>query len=69
MRIVKRRYALLSVVAVLAFAAYWYYWGSSRTPQGQPLLTSLTQSNRDQFKRAFNDTADRTRLVLLVSPT
>jgi hypothetical protein len=48
---------------------YWYYWGSSRTPPGQPPLTSLTASNLDQFQRQFNDAADRVRLVLLLSPT
>jgi len=66
---VKPKHAVLMLVIVLAFVAYWYYWGSSRTPPGQPLLTSLTPSNLDQFKKAFNDKADRTRLVLLVSPT
>ena len=69
MQMVPAKYALLLVGVALAFTAYWYYWGSSRTPRGQPPLTSLTTSNLDQFKRAFNDAADRTRLVLLVSPT
>ena len=66
---VKPKHAVLMLVIVLVFVAYWYYWGSSRTPPGQPLLTSLTPSNFDQFKNAFNDKVDRTRLVLLVSPT
>jgi hypothetical protein len=66
---VKPKYIVLPLVIILAFVAYWYYWGSSRTPSGQPPLVSLSQSNLDQFKQAFNDAADRTRLVLLVSPT
>lgn len=69
MQMVPAKYALLLVGVALAFAAYWYYWGSSRTPSGQPPLTSLTAGNLDQFKRAFNEPADRTRLLLLVSPT
>jgi hypothetical protein len=69
MRRVKAKYITLLIVAVLAFVAYWYYWGSSRTPPGQPPLTSLVPGNLDQFKSAFNDAADRPRLVLLVSPT
>jgi len=69
MRMVKVRHVLLLVVAVLAIAVYWYYWGSSRTPRGQPPLTSLTPSNLYQFKHVFNETGDRARLVLLVSPT
>jgi len=69
MRVVNVKHALLLGVAILAGATYWYYWGSSRTPPGQPPLTSLTPSNLDQFKQVFNAADDRTRLVLLVSPT
>jgi hypothetical protein len=60
---------IIPLLVVLAFAVYWYYWVSPRTPRGQPPLTSLNSSNFDLFKDAFNDAADRTRLVLLVSPT
>ncbi len=63
---VNLKYVLLFV---FAFVAVWYFWGWSRTPKGQPPLTSLTPSNLDQFKHEFNDAADRTRLVLLLSPT
>jgi hypothetical protein len=56
-------------IPVLALVVFWSYWDSTRTPGGQPVLTSLTPSNFDQFKREFNDAADRTRLVLLLSPT
>jgi len=66
---VKPKHAGLLLIIVLAVLAYWYYWGSVRTAPGQPPLTSLTPGNLDEFKKAFNDTADRTRLVLLVSPT
>jgi len=63
------KYVLPFVGVALALSVFWYYWGSTRTPRGQPPLTSLTPSNLDQFKRQFNDAADRTRLVLLLSPT
>jgi hypothetical protein len=63
------KYALSLVAVALAFFVFWYFWGWSRSPQGQPPLTSLTSSNLDQFKREFNNTADRNRLVLLLSPT
>ena len=63
---VNPRYALLCVVA---FVVVWYFWGWSRTPKGQPPLTSLTPSNLDQFKHEFNHAGDRTRLVFLLSPT
>jgi len=59
------------VFAAVAFAVgvFCYFLGSSRTPRGQPPLTSLTPNNLDQFKNAFNSAADRPRLVLLLSPT
>ena len=69
MRMFATKYAVLLAVAIFAFGAYWYYWGSSRTPNGQPPLTSLTLSNLDHFKQVFNDATDRARLVLLLSPT
>jgi len=62
------KYGLLVVIA-LAFLIFWYFWGWSRSPHGQPPLTSLVASNLDQFKQEFNETADRNRLVLLLSPT
>lgn len=65
----KPKNIVLAAVLVLASVAYWYYWGSSRTPPGQPPLTSLTPGSLDQFKHVFNDAGDRTRLLLLVSPT
>lgn len=63
---VNLRYVLLCVVA---FVAGWYFWGWSRTPKGQLPLTSLAPSNLDQFKNEFNNASDRTRLLLLLSPT
>jgi hypothetical protein len=63
------KYALSVVVAALALLVFWYLWGWSRSPQGQPPLTSLTSSNLDHFKREFNNAADRNRLLLLLSPT
>lgn len=66
---VDRKYALLLVIG-FGVSVGWYFWGFSRTPQGQPPLTSLTPSNLDQFKRQFNDVADRgiRRLVLGEKP-
>jgi len=61
------KYVPLFIVAALACLVFWYFWGSP--PKGQPPLTSLTPNNLDQFKREFNEAADRNRLVLLLSPT
>ena len=65
---VSSKYGLSFAAVALILLAAWYLWGS-RTPPGQPPLISLAASNLDQFKQAFNDAADRNRLVLLLSPT
>ena len=62
------RYVLVFVGVALALV-FWYFWGSSRTPHGQPPLVSLTPENFSQFTEEFNKAADRPRLVLLLSPT
>jgi hypothetical protein len=63
----KRKYVPLFILAALAGLVFWYFLGSA--PSDQPPLTSLTADNLDQFKREFNQAADRNRLVLLFSPT
>jgi hypothetical protein len=63
----KRKYALLFIVAALVGVLFWHFSGSA--PKDQPPLASLTTDNLDQFKREFNQAADRNRLVLLFSPT
>jgi hypothetical protein len=69
MRLLNPKYVLRIVIVLLAVGMYWYYWGSSRAPSGQPPLTSLTTSNLVTFQQVFNDAVDRMRLVLLLSPT
>ena len=63
------KYALSLVAIAPALFVFWYFWGWSRSPQGQPPLTSLTSSNLEQFRQEFNSAGDRNRLVLLLSPT
>jgi len=65
----KVKYAAWFAPVVVVLCIGWYLWGSRRAPRGQPPLTSLTSTNLDQFKSAFNGAADRNRLVLLLSPT
>jgi hypothetical protein len=56
------------VAAVLLFAGV-YLWGPSKTPAGQPPLTTLSASTFSEFQRAFDSAADRPRMILLLSPT
>jgi hypothetical protein len=66
-RRVKYSFWLVGIVAALLIV--WYLWLSKATPPGQPPLASLTPDNFGDFRQEFNSTADRARLVLLLSPT
>ena len=63
------KYAFWLVGIVIALLIVWYLWLSKGTPPGQPPLASLTPENFGNFRQEFNSTADRARLVLLLSPT
>ena len=65
----KVKYAFWLVGIVAALLIVWYLWLSTGTPPGQPVLTSLTRNNIDQFKHDFNGAGDESLLVLLLSPT
>ncbi|HEY4763843.1 MAG TPA: hypothetical protein VIH75_09225 [Candidatus Sulfotelmatobacter sp.] len=65
----KVKYAFWLVGIVAALLIVGYPWLSKGTPPGQPVLTSLTQNNIDQFKHDFNGAGDEAVLVLLLSPT
>lgn len=66
-RRLKSVFRLVGIIAALLIV--WYLWLSKGTPPGQPPLTSLTPENFEHFRLEFNNAADRTRLVLLLSPT
>lgn len=63
------RYAFWLVGIVAALLIILFLWLSKGTPPGQPPLTSLTPANFENFRQEFNSSADRARLVLLLSPT
>ena len=65
----KIKYAFRLVGIIAAILTVWYLWLSNGTPPGQPPLASLTPDNFGNFRQEFNTTADRARLVLLLSPT
>ncbi|HXY11032.1 MAG TPA: hypothetical protein VEI52_24580 [Terriglobales bacterium] len=58
---------LAGIIATLLIL--WYFWGSQRTPPGQPPLTSLSESNIARFRSDFDGASGKVRLVLLLSPT
>ena len=62
-------YALLAVVgAIVLFAIYYLYLGST-APTGQQPLVRLDNSNLESLKQSFNDSADSVRVMVMLSPT
>lgn len=65
-----RRFAIfVGVIAVLAGAMLWYLFGPRHVPAGQPPLGILSASSLEALRADFNRDADRTRVILLLSPT
>jgi hypothetical protein len=61
--------ALALGAATLVALVSWHVVGPRRTPVGQPPLVRLTAENFDELRAAFNAHADKTRFVVLLSPT
>ena len=63
----------LSILAAFVFAGLlalgWHFYGGARVPAGQPALVSLTSTNFDGLRVAFNAASGKVRIVLLLSPT
>jgi hypothetical protein len=60
----KKKYVAWAVTAGLVAFIGWYFWGWGGLP-----LTTLTPANFDQFSHSFDGSADRARIVVLLSPT
>jgi hypothetical protein len=66
----KRRLpVLLAVCAALAAAVLWYLYGARTVPAGQQPMTVLSATHLDVLRSEFNREPDKTRVILLLSPT
>lgn len=68
----RRRAAFLALGTLLlgiAGGLVYYVFGSRQTPRGQPPLIYLSEQNLEEVRAAFNDAAEQTRLLALLSPT
>jgi hypothetical protein len=66
----KNRLSILAVVVIAGLLALdWHFYGGEKVPAGQPPLVSLTSSNFEQLRTAFNAASGEVRIVLLLSPT
>jgi hypothetical protein len=65
----KKHLTILAAVFVGLLALAWHFYGGEKVPRGQPPLVSLTSTNFDRIRTAFNATSGEVRIVLLLSPT
>lgn len=66
----KKRLSILAVLVLVGLLALGRHFYSARAvPAGQPPLVSLTSTNFDQLRAAFNSASGEVRIVLLLSPT
>ncbi|MCM3877443.1 MAG: hypothetical protein NEA02_13640 [Thermoanaerobaculia bacterium] len=62
-------FASVSFVVIGAATIAWMKLAPRPTPAGQAALTRLDEKTFGQLREAFNASADRTRVVALLSPT
>ena len=66
----KRFLAVLAAILLVALLLAGYLAFRPRhTPAGQPPLVSVNSETLPEFQGRFNETADKVRVLLLLSPT
>ena len=61
-----KRNLVPKLLAALLVVVLWYVFGAHRPPAGQPPLAAMDLA---KLRADFNAAKDRTRLILLLSPT
>jgi hypothetical protein len=61
--------AVFSIVPLGLLAFAYVFFNSHKTPAEQAPLSDLTPESLETFRTQFNAAKDRTRLILLLSPT
>ncbi len=64
----KRLLLIVALAAALVAAGYWAY-APQTAPAAQPPLAVLGPENLAEFQKQFNESADRIRVLALLSPT
>jgi hypothetical protein len=69
-RVLRGGLYVVGALGALALSYYAYLRYAPRgTPAGQPALVSLTPENFGTLKERFNAESDKTRVLVMVSPT
>lgn len=58
-----------SVLAVILFALFYYFYLGSTVPNGQQPLVYLNSTNVTSLKDAFNSSTNSVRVIVMLSPT
>ena len=59
----------MAAAVTLMAAAAWNQWGPRHVPEGQPPLGNVEAGGVESLRKAFNDAAGSTRVLVLASPT
>lgn len=60
---------LAMVAAGIVLGIVYFRYGTNYTPPGQPGLVALERTDFQKIYRQFDEAADRTRILVLLSPT
>jgi hypothetical protein len=65
----RTKWLLSLLLVVCALGAGYYFLARAATPAGQPTLANLDRSGFAAFEQSFDDSAERVRVVAMLSPT
>lgn len=69
MKIGRRTFALVTLSLVLAAALVWYRFAPGEAPRRQAPLVTIDATSLQTLRADFNRDANRTRVIVLLSPT
>ena len=65
----KRTWSIVLAAVIVAILAAVYITRTGHAPAGQPSLVEMNGSTLSALKAEFNQTSDKLRVILLLSPT
>ncbi len=65
----RRTFGVAGLVVLLLAAVAWYRFAPGEAPAGQPPLVTIDPQALEGLKADFNRHSNKTRLILLLSPT
>ena len=69
MKNARRTFGIAGLVVLIAAVAAWYRFAPGEAPPGQPPLVTIDTAALEGLRTEFNQHANETRLIVLLSPT